>query len=121
MANATTPPHGIRPLLTVDDLAAILRRAKSTILADLRRAPQRVPRTCTPPGTRRPLWRPEDVEAWLQAAAEQLPTARKKRRRIVAEAAILLAAAPAEASARVLGARATPPGEPAQPGPEASA
>lgn len=128
MANATTPPHGIRPLITAAELGEIFRRSPSTILSDLRRAPHRVPPPCTPPGTRRPLWRPEDVEAWLRAAAAQPPARRPRKKRSAANtasasqiAAQVAADLDADASARVQGSRATPPGEPAQPGPEASA
>jgi hypothetical protein len=55
----------IRPLLTLDELAKILRRAPSTIRSDLKRAPHRVP----PPVKRREWkdlrWRPETVSRWL--------------------------------------------------------
>ncbi|OOG40647.1 hypothetical protein B0E51_08360 [Rhodanobacter sp. C05] len=111
-------------MLTVEDLAAVLRRARSTILSDLRRAQHRVPPTCTPRGTRKPLWRPEDVEAWLQAAVGQVPARKERRRSANAATTAKLAAeisAELEASARVQGAGAPPPGEPAQPGLEASA
>jgi hypothetical protein len=137
MAN---PTHGIRPLITADELGEILRKSPSTILSDLRRAPHRVPPPCTPPGTRRPLWRPEDVEAWLPRppasgslagllppTAPMAPAARKKRIRHTPADAATTAALAAEAvaeldaSAREQGARTPPPGEPAQPGPEASA
>lgn len=121
-------PGGIRPLITAAELGEIFRRSPSTILSDLRRAPHRVPRTCTPPGTRRPLWRPEDIEAWLQAAAAQPPARRQRKKRGAANAASttqiaaqVAADLDADASARVQGARTPTPGEPAQPGPEASA
>ena len=83
---ANVPGHGIRPLITAEELGAILHRAPSTILSDLRRAPHRVPPPCTPLGTRRPLWRPEAVEAWLQAASTQPPRRRPKKKRGAADA-----------------------------------
>lgn len=157
---ANVPGHGIRPLITAEELGEILHRAPSTILSDLRRAPHRVPPPCTPPGTRRPLWRPEAVEVWLQEASTQLPRRRPKKKRGAAadrtsQIAVEVAAkllAPATpclprrreagwsaadlrfqalleeqtgelgASGRGLGGQpCPPPGEPAQPGPEASA
>ena len=123
MAN---PTHGIRPLLTVQELGAILRRSPKTIRSDLRRAPWRVPPPTTPKGTRRPQWRPEVVEQWLQDATGQSPTRHPRKQKRGADDAAHTSqiaaqvAAELDASARVQVARTPPPGEPAQPGAEPS-
>jgi predicted DNA-binding transcriptional regulator AlpA len=55
----------ILPLLTLDDLAAILGRSPETIRRDLRRNPDAVPPRLQLPGARLLRWRAADVEAWL--------------------------------------------------------
>lgn len=53
-------------LLTVDDLAKLLHRSRTTILNDRVRNPNAVPPAIKLPGTKHLLWRREDVDAWLK-------------------------------------------------------
>ncbi|PTS86095.1 hypothetical protein DBR00_07250 [Pseudomonas sp. HMWF032] len=53
------------PLLTVEDLAKYLHKSVTTIRSDVSRNPQCLPPICRLPGTKRLLWRLEDVERWL--------------------------------------------------------
>jgi hypothetical protein len=55
----------MQALLTVDQLAACLRKSVSSIRSDATRNPQSLPPVCRLPGTKRLLWRVEDVESWL--------------------------------------------------------
>lgn len=54
-------------LMTLDELAAILKRSQHTIKNDLRRNPDAVPPRMILPGTRLLRWRLVDVHAWLQS------------------------------------------------------
>lgn len=54
------------PVIGVSELAELLKKSPAAILADRSRAPHRLPPSCNPPGTRRPLWILEDVISWLQ-------------------------------------------------------
>jgi predicted DNA-binding transcriptional regulator AlpA len=58
------------PLLTLDDLAALLGRSPDTIKKDMRRNPAAVPPRLILPQTRLLRWRPADVERWLESFAE---------------------------------------------------
>lgn len=60
-------PQQISELLTVEDLARILRKSVHTIRHDLTRNPRSLPPRCDLPGTNRNLWRRQDVEVWLAA------------------------------------------------------
>lgn len=62
----------LEKLLTVDDLAEILGRAPGTIKNQHSKTPSRLPPVCRIPGTKRLLWRREDVERWLQQHVVQL-------------------------------------------------
>ena len=55
----------VSPLLTVEDLAKYLHKSVTTIRSDVSRNPQCLPPICRLPGTKRLLWRLEDVERWL--------------------------------------------------------
>lgn len=55
----------MQQLLTIDDLAKILRRSPSTIRCDVTRRPETLPPPVRVPGGRRVLWREEDVQAWI--------------------------------------------------------
>jgi predicted DNA-binding transcriptional regulator AlpA len=55
----------MQPILTVEDLAKYIHKSASTIRSDVKRNPHSLPPICRLPGTRRLLWRSEDVEAWL--------------------------------------------------------
>lgn len=57
-------------LLTVEDLAKILRRAIATIRTDAVRRPGSLPPRCRIPG-RRLLWRREDVLAWAESFVDK--------------------------------------------------
>lgn len=53
------------PLLSVDELASYLHKSVASIRSDATRNPQSLPPICRLPGTKRLLWRIEDVERWL--------------------------------------------------------
>ncbi|TCG04187.1 hypothetical protein BZM27_42690 [Paraburkholderia steynii] len=57
----------MQALLTVDQLAECLRKSVASIRSDATRNPQSLPPVCRLPGTKRLLWRVEDVENWLGA------------------------------------------------------
>jgi hypothetical protein len=59
--------HLMQALLTVDQLAECLRKSVASIRSDATRNPQSLPPVCRLPGTKRLLWRVEDVENWLGA------------------------------------------------------
>ena len=63
-SDAKAPVQTI-PLLTLDELAAILGRSPETIRKDIRRNPDAVPPRLQLPGTRLLRWRASDVDAWL--------------------------------------------------------
>jgi len=56
----------MQALLTVDQLSAFLQKSVASIRSDVTRNPQALPPICRLPGTKRLLWRVEDVEAWLE-------------------------------------------------------
>lgn len=51
--------------LSLDELAVTLCKSVSTIKTQLVRCPEVIPPPLRIPGTRRLLWRREDVEAWM--------------------------------------------------------
>lgn len=55
----------MQALLTVDQLSACLQKSVASIRSDVTRNPRALPPICRLPGTKRLLWRLEDVEAWL--------------------------------------------------------
>ncbi|WP_442596669.1 hypothetical protein ACSBPU_06860 [Parapusillimonas sp. JC17] len=57
----------MKPLLDLNDLAALLRRSPHTIKRNLRTNPDAVPPRLQLPGTKLLRWRQEDVQAWLAA------------------------------------------------------
>lgn len=57
----------MKSLLTVDDLSSFLHKSVSSIRSDATRNPRSLPPICRLPGTKRLLWRSEDVELWLAA------------------------------------------------------
>lgn len=70
-------------LLTIEDLSKILHKSISTLQTDLYRAPHRLPPMIRLPATRKPLWRPQDVENWINGhivAHEPPPRPRKRGR-----------------------------------------
>ena len=55
----------MQALLTVDQLSEYLRKSVASIRSDATRNPAALPPICRIPGTKRLLWRVEDVEQWL--------------------------------------------------------
>lgn len=70
-------------LLNVDELAAILRKAATSVRSDAHRNPSSLPPRCKLPKTKRLLWRENDVEKWLSenVCHEQRPLHSKNRSR----------------------------------------
>lgn len=62
----------MRTLLTVDQLAKCLHKSVASIRSDATRNPRSLPPICRLPGTKRLLWRVEDVEQWLAEHVEGL-------------------------------------------------
>lgn len=56
----------MKNLLSVEQLAVFLHKSVASIRSDATRNPQSLPPICRLPGTKRLLWRSEDVESWLQ-------------------------------------------------------
>lgn len=69
----------MRPLLTVDELASYIHKSVASIRSDATRNPASLPPICRLPGTKRLLWRIEDVERWIaqhihsESAASVIP------------------------------------------------
>jgi hypothetical protein len=55
----------MKALLTVDDLSVYIHKSVTSIRSDVTRNPHSLPPICRLPGTKRLLWRAEDVERWL--------------------------------------------------------
>lgn len=55
----------MKALLTVEQLSQYLHKSVASIRSDASRNPQSLPPICRLPGTKRLLWRIEDVERWL--------------------------------------------------------
>ncbi|MNL29396.1 hypothetical protein D3C87_1510770 [compost metagenome] len=55
----------VKALLTVDDLSDCIHKSVTSIRSDVTRNPLSLPPICRLPGTKRLLWRAEDVERWL--------------------------------------------------------
>ncbi|AYC31775.1 DNA-binding protein [Pseudomonas cavernae] len=55
----------MQALLTVDQLSLYLQKSVASIRSDVTRNPLALPPICRLPGTKRLLWRVEDVEKWL--------------------------------------------------------
>ena len=60
----------MKALLTVDQLSQYLHKSVASIRSDATRNPQSLPPICRLPGTKRLLWRVEDVENWLAEHVE---------------------------------------------------
>jgi hypothetical protein len=60
----------MQALLTVDQLSSYLCKSVASIRSDATRNPQALPPICRLPGTKRLLWRVEDVEQWLAEHVE---------------------------------------------------
>lgn len=57
-------------LLTVKDLAEILKKSPSSVKSDLTRNPQSLPPSVRIPSSRRVLFRLHDVKQWLEDQVE---------------------------------------------------
>lgn len=87
----------MQALLTVEQLSKCLHKSVASIRSDSTRNPQSLPPVCRLPGTKRLLWRIEDVEHWLaqyvasansllsKADATQAPPTAKRGRPTKAE------------------------------------
>lgn len=62
-------------LLTVDHIAEWLHKSVASVRSDATRNPESLPPICRLPGTKRLLWRVEDVERWLAEHVEGIPSA----------------------------------------------
>jgi len=58
-------------LLTTEDLALILCKSVSSVRQDITRNPSSLPPRIVIPGNKRGLWRPKDVETWLEAHVQE--------------------------------------------------
>ncbi len=64
----------MEPLLTVDQLSAFIHKSVASIRSDATRNPASLPPICRLPGTKRLLWRIEDVESWIAQHIHGEPT-----------------------------------------------
>lgn len=78
----------MQALLTVDQLSIYLQKSVASIRSDVTRNPLALPPICRLPGTKRLLWRVEDVEQWLaehvvsvDAIASTVPQEKTRRGR----------------------------------------
>lgn len=55
----------MKSLLSVEQLSVCIHKSVASIRSDSTRNPQSLPSICRLPGTKRLLWRVEDVENWL--------------------------------------------------------
>ena len=60
-------------LLTLDEVAQLMRRSPGTIKKDMRRNPDAVPPRLLLPHTRLLRWRQADVQAWLAQFVQTAP------------------------------------------------
>lgn len=57
--------RAVEPLLSVEELATCLHKSVASIRSDASRNPDALPPICRLPGTKRLLWRAEDVQRSL--------------------------------------------------------
>ena len=57
-------------LLDGSQIASLLRKTVASVRSDVSRNPSSLPPICRLPGSRRLLWRSEDVIAWLASCVE---------------------------------------------------
>ena len=55
----------MKALLTVEQLSSYIHKSVASIRSDATRNPASLPPICRLPGTKRLLWRIEDVEGWI--------------------------------------------------------
>lgn len=78
----------MQALLTVEQLSVYIHKSVASIRCDATRKPHSLPPICRLPGTKRLLWRMEDVERWLadhvdagrQSSGVEVINARRPRR-----------------------------------------
>ena len=76
----------MKTLITVEELSTYIHKSVSSIRSDATRNPQSLPPICRLPGTKRLLWRVEDVERWLEQHVEpqfslpEPPSPRERKR-----------------------------------------
>lgn len=82
----------MKSLLTIEQLSEYIHKSVSSIRSDASRNPKALPPICRLPGTKRLLWRLEDVEAWFAKHVEtdtvallSAPSARRRGRPTKAE------------------------------------
>lgn len=63
----------MQALLTVEQLSEYIHKSVASIRCDATRKPHSLPPICRLPGTKRLLWRVEDVDRWLQAHVNSAP------------------------------------------------
>lgn len=59
------------PVLCVDQLASIIHKSPASVRSDASRNPGSLPPICRLPGSKRLLWRLEDVQRWLASHVQQ--------------------------------------------------
>lgn len=60
-------------LLAVEDLAKLIHKTPASIRSDASRNARALPPICRLPGTKRLLWRREDVLSWIAQFVERSP------------------------------------------------
>ena len=55
----------MKALLTVEQLSTYIHKSVASIRSDATRNPASLPPICRLPGTKRLLWRIEDIESWI--------------------------------------------------------
>ena len=68
-------------IMDKDELARLLKRKPSTVTTDMARNPERVPPFFKLPGSKRPLWYRETVDAWVAVHAEAAVALQSQLRR----------------------------------------
>lgn len=56
----------MKSLITIEELSLLINKSVTSIRSDRTRNPKALPPICKLPGTKRLLWRIEDVESWIQ-------------------------------------------------------
>jgi hypothetical protein len=62
-------------ILTVEQLGMLLHKSPASIRSDASRSPTSLPPLCRLPGTKRLLWRQQDVSEWLERFVQRDPIA----------------------------------------------
>lgn len=62
--------ESVELLLAVDQLAKLIHKSPASIRSDASRNLKSLPPICRLPGSKRLLWRPEDVRIWIASFVE---------------------------------------------------